>query len=454
MSDQLRTTQDGRDALEARLAEMLPLLERQIAIPSTKAEPEPGAPYGADTRRALEDFLETAAADGFRTRMLDGHAGWIEYGPEGDAPIVAAVCHLDVVPAGDWAEAFSPRLEGTRVYGRGSADDKGPAVSCYYALLDLKRRGYTPSCRLRLILGLDEESGSACMQHYNAVDEAPAAAFTADACFPVIHAEKGLLQFGVSLEHADVAADAGLQLIAAEAGTRANVIPGQCRLRWRLEDGSELVEDIAGAEGHASTPENGVNAISLAMEAAAARLDEAGRTHPFVSLYRKLIARTTDGSLLGVALSDEVSGKLTFNVGIIALDAARTRLVCDIRYPVTHDGEALIAALRKRVEAEGAKLEVLNHSAPLYLPLDHPLVATLTEVYRAAGGENTEPVAIGGGTYARALPNTVAFGNAFPGDEELAHQRGEYIDLVQLERARAIYADAFVALDEAYGTAD
>ncbi|MDI9498152.1 MAG: Sapep family Mn(2+)-dependent dipeptidase [Bacillota bacterium] len=440
-------------ALPAREAEMARLLARQIRIPSTKSAPAPGAPYGAETLRALEDFLAQGAADGFRVRNLDGHAGWIELGEDDpERPIVAAVCHLDVVPAGDWTDAFTPRLDGSVMTGRGSSDDKGSAVACYFALRDLREAGYRPDCRLRLILGLDEESGMNCMAHYNEVDEAPAAAFTADAGFPVIHAEKGLLQFQIHIPAAaaDEGAEPGLRLVRVIAGSRPNVIPGSCRLLWQHADESIETCDVEGVQGHAAAPENGKNAISLAMDMAARRLAEAGQSDSLVTAYQDLIGLETDGSRLGIAGSDEVSGRLTMNVGLIDLDSSGVCLTCDIRYPVTWRLDDLLAKMRARVAGHGGEVHVIHHSDPLYLPKDHPLVATLTEVYRAAGGENTEPMAMGGGTYARSLPNTVAFGPGFPGEDGGAHQTGESVNLASLNRARQIYTTAFRALDRIY----
>ncbi|MDI9468833.1 MAG: M20/M25/M40 family metallo-hydrolase [Bacillota bacterium] len=447
-------TQLNFDALPTREAEMARLLARQIAIPSTKSAPAPGAPYGTETLRALEDFLARAAADGFRVKNLDGHAGWIEFGEDDpERPLIAAVCHLDVVPAGDWADAFTPVLDGSVMIGRGSSDDKGPAVACYYALCDLRDSGYRPDCRLRLILGLDEESGMQCMAHYSAVDEAPAAAFTADAGFPVIHAEKGILQFQIYIPAVgmDDGDEAGLRLMRAIAGTRPNVIPGSCRLLWQTADGAVESSDIEGVQGHAAAPEQGRNAISLAMDQAARRLADAGQTDSLVAVYQDLIALETDGGRLGIAGSDEVSGPLTLNVGLIDLDRSGFTLTCDIRYPVTWQLDDLLAKISGRVSEHGGQVRVIHQSEPLYLPKDHPLVATLTDVYRAASGENTEPQAMGGGTYARSLPNTVAFGPSFPGDDDGgAHQTGESVNLSQLSRARQIYVAAFRALDRTY----
>jgi acetylornithine deacetylase len=69
------------------------------------------------------------------------------------------VCgHTDVVPA-DWAEAFTPRLEGDVLHGRGACDDKGPVVAWLLALRTLDHFGIQLSGDLETHLVIEEEVG-------------------------------------------------------------------------------------------------------------------------------------------------------------------------------------------------------------------------------------------------------------------------------------------------------
>ena len=69
------------------------------------------------------------------------------------------VCgHTDVVPA-DWAEAFTPRLEGDVVHGRGACDDKGPVVAWLLALRALDHFGIQLAGDLETHLVIEEEVG-------------------------------------------------------------------------------------------------------------------------------------------------------------------------------------------------------------------------------------------------------------------------------------------------------
>ncbi len=59
---------------------------------------------------------------------------------------------------------------------------------------------------------------------------------------------------------------------------------------------------------------------------------------------------------------------------------------------------------------------------------------------------DSEPITIGGGTYARAMKNAVAFGPVFPGQEELAHQNDENISIENIIKLTDIYAHALFEL--------
>ena len=151
-------------------------------------------PFGSALSHALNDFLRRAASMGFETRNIENYAGIVEMGDSG--PLIGILAHLDVVPEGranSWKHPpYEAVIEGGKIYGRGTIDDKGPAVSALYAMRALKESGEPLKARFRLILGLDEESGSRCVLRYLKTEEIPAFSFSPDAMFPVINAEKGI----------------------------------------------------------------------------------------------------------------------------------------------------------------------------------------------------------------------------------------------------------------------
>ena len=147
-----------------------------LAIDSVQAEHAEGAPFGKGTREALDAFLSLCRSIGMRAKDLDGYCGYAEIG-EGE--LLGIPFHLDTVPFGnDWTHSPLGEIakEGgeTVIYGRGTEDDKGPFVALFYALKALLDEGKTPRRRVRLIAGLNEESGWKCIEHYLENEEIPA----------------------------------------------------------------------------------------------------------------------------------------------------------------------------------------------------------------------------------------------------------------------------------------
>ena len=119
-----------------------------------------------DASEALKFILKRAEEMGLTTENVDDIAGHAEYG-KGDE-IAAVLSHVDVVPSGDgWSvEPFALTRKNGRLYGRGIADDKGPAIIALYCLKALKDSGVPFKRRLRTIFGASEEVGMADMDRY------------------------------------------------------------------------------------------------------------------------------------------------------------------------------------------------------------------------------------------------------------------------------------------------
>ena len=109
-------------------------------------------PFGPGPVKALEHFLALAERDGYKTRNIDNYAGDFEFG-QGDE-VLGIFAHLDVVPAGSgWdTDPYEPIIKDGKLYARGSSDDKGPTMACYYALKIIKELELPVSKRVRLIL--------------------------------------------------------------------------------------------------------------------------------------------------------------------------------------------------------------------------------------------------------------------------------------------------------------
>ena len=425
-------------------------LKNLIGIESTGASEvkDPGLgtlPYGSAPFSALKFFLDDASASGMRTGIIENRVGWCEFGPL-DADLIGIVCHLDVVPAGDgWTTSpFELNLKDGILYGRGIVDDKGPACASYFAMKRLMASGFMPSKRIRLILGTDEERTCSCVETYAELGEIPSFAITPDAEFPVIYAEKGILHVKI--------VNSSPSALKAIGGSAANMVPASCSCTI---DGVEY--SAKGKMAHASKPELGVNAIfELIKQLDTASVDYSNS--PLLSFISKEIVYSSPAEYTGCSITDE-SGNVTANPSVLNCSDSGESLVIDIRCPVTYQMSDIVAKLSATAESYGLTVEVLNQMDPLFKSKDLPQIALLTEIWKSympsySGykpeylSEYTEPIAIGGGTYARHLPNTIAFGIQAPWQEDQCHQANECRALSDFETDIKVMTEAIMGLSE------
>lgn len=404
---------------------MIEALRQLIAIPSiTGAPAEEGAPFGKDVHDALIYMLEFCKAQGFRTKNCGDYLGYAEIG-QGEE-LMGILCHLDVVPTGDgWHhDPFGGEIADGKIYGRGVMDDKGPAMAAVFAMKDILDSGRTLNKRVRIIFGCQEETGDwTDMDYYKAHEEIPSFGFTPDADFPAIYGEKGILMVRLSM---DPSKSGFAQLSGGEA---PNMVADWAK--GTLPDGSQLSE--RGKAAHGSTPEEGENAITKLMEKAAIR------GSAFARFYMEKIGWRLDGSGIGIGISDEASGPLTFNVGRVEMAEGKLSLEVDIRYPVTFSGEETAGRLQAAAAPYGVTAEVMTAMDPVYMDKDGPVIRALMDSYYQVTGDTSPPQVMGGGTYARAMAGIVAFGPVFPGRDCTEHKRDEWIYVEDLEKAREIY---------------
>ena len=436
---------------------LLQCLQENLRIPSVQGEPEPGAPYGSEVRRSLDHVLAAAQELGFATVNMDGQLGWCEYGSGEE--MIAVLGHLDVVPAGDdWSfDPWGGEIRDGRIFGRGTMDDKGPSIAALFALAALRDSGLPIRRRIRVLWGCNEESGSADMKYYLAHNgEIPVMGFTPDGEYPVINGEKGIINVTYTRAMDQVG---DLRLISLHGGTAPNVVPSSASAK--LACSKELAQRLAslhapklrftatecglfveaeGESAHGSTPELGENAIGrLVLALDTLPLD--GQTKETIHFLAETLGMETDGLSAGIALSDEVSGKLTLNWGTLNVENGSLQMKINYRYPVTKAYDDCAPILDGEFAAAGFTKAAELHKAKLYVSEDSELVSTLMKVYREQTGLDGKPKSIGGGTYAKSLPNIVAFGPIFPGDEIREHKPDEFLELSRLmENAQMIAA--------------
>lgn len=447
--------------IEALRPQMVEALQRLVRIRSVEALGEGGRPYGAGVQACLEEALALCREQGFAPVDMDGRIGWCEYGTGGE--MVAVLGHLDVVPEGEgWTHPpYAAEIEGGRMYGRGTIDDKGPVVASLFALRAIRDLGLPLRRRVRLLFGLNEETNDLDIEYYRAHGgELPVLGFTPDGEYPLINGEKGILNEAyetalhpngpwrlVSVRGGvagNVAPDYACAVLACPAGA---ALPPAEKITVTSTEGGYRVE-AAGVSAHGSHPETGENAIGRLAQYLCG-LPFAGDTARALAFLAEKIGMDCFGEKLGCALADELSGPLSFNLGLIEGDEHRLWAKLNYRYPVTFSEQDCQPRVQAAFEAAGWRLVQHLHKPKLYYPEDTPLVQTLLGVYRDATGDNAPPKCIGGGTYAKTLPNLLAFGPIFPGDEVTEHKPDEYIELDRLVQNAQIIAAAIVALANA-----
>lgn len=387
------------------------------------------APYGAGPKRALDYVMDLCRELGIRTVNDNSKIAWAEIG-EGEE-IVGILGHLDIVPMGDgWDYAPTGEIGGDRLYGRGVVDDKGPTLAALFAMKELQDSGVPLNRRIRLIFGQCEEVGDwKDMDYYKEHYELPVFGFTPDANFPAIYGEKGILNFDLTISLADG------DIVSIEGGDAANMVPDWCRCTYRTLSGEEKTLETSGRSAHASTPEKGENAISKLM----AELEMYGTKSALVDFYQKHIGFDLHGGKMGCGLQDEQSGLLTMNVGKLRTDGERVTLTLDIRNPVSFGKSDVEQPILAASAPYGITCECTGNLDPVYMDRNGKVVRAMVEVYADITGDKSEPIVIGGGTYARAMPGIVAFGPMRPDRECTEHQANEYILLDDLFSAKEIY---------------
>lgn len=464
--------------IPAHEQEILDFLMGLLRIPSVGTEAVDGKPFGLEVDNAYRFYLAKAKELGMTTKDVDGYAVHAEVGS--GSGMAMALTHVDIVPAGrGWTADPYGELRGDVIYGRGSQDNKGPTAACLYALKALVDSGAALNKRVRHVVGGNEESGFRCVRHYFEVEEQPTYGFSPDAMFPLVFAEKGSMNVVVSFELDGTGS--GVRVVSLDGGDRANIVApwAEAVLRvphgqedWVVSEIEEQVEDATFAAGgpgplefsfekgkgtvkvtvkgkgaHASTPDEGTNAITGLAHAL-------GRLGGSLSQSEKVafIAEAAEiyGKGLDIASSDDISGRLSCNLGLAKTEErdGKKVLYCtyNMRYPVKADGEDLKARALSCKRPAGIMVEVPSVGKVHYTDPESQIVKTLLRVYREETGDMSPPMAIGGGTYAKVIKNGVAYGPGIPGAPELAHQADERITKDDLRFMVRVYARALFAL--------
>ncbi|ADO82546.1 dipeptidase PepV [Ilyobacter polytropus] len=442
-------------------------IQEAVRIKSVEEAPLPGKPFGKGPAEALKYFLQLGESMGFEVKNFDNYAGHIDFGSGEET--IGILGHVDVVPEGEgWSHPpYAGEIGDGKIFGRGVLDDKGPMITCLYAMKAIKDSGLKTDKKIRMILGANEESGWGCMDHYFGKLNMPhpELSFTPDSTFPVTFAEKGIMQVVLKKNYEDS------ENIKIKGGNAFNSVSEKAFLEISEDSGKIILDYIDsfnkdkdyklevekksgniiftsnGKSAHASRPDKGYNAISALMKCISESGYKGGPLEEIAKFFSEKIKMETNGASMDVNFEDKDSGELTLNIGMISLEKNSLEISFDIRYPVTIEKDSVLDGLEKNASEFGMEMEVVGGKDPLYIPRDHFLVKTLMDVYKDVTGDlEAEPIAIGGGTYARAIKNCVAFGSLLHDQEDNMHQKDEYLEISKIDTWLKIYTEAIYKL--------
>ncbi len=442
-----------KDYIYGKKDEITDALSELIKIPSVMGEPTDDAPFGKEPKNALLKMAELCEKSGLSVTNYENAVICADLYPEKGLEL-GILCHLDVVPVNkdNWkTDPFELCEKDGMLFGRGTIDDKGPAVAALFAVKCIKDLNIPLSKGVRLIFGTNEENGSEDLEIYKKHDKFPPKVFTPDGSFPVINIEKGMMRSNFS------GVINSEKLISFEGGKIPNAVPDRARAVLKnIEQEkilSEIKRDRSGAEffseqkgelteiickgrsAHASTPETGINAVT-------ALISLINRLEPVLKGLEDILPfGETDGGSMGLSCKDE-SGALTCVFSIFNVSGGKCSGTIDVRFPVCKSLAFVEEQERKALYKAGFKFNDYLGDEPHIVSEDSDFVKQLLKVYEENEGEKGYCVAIGGGTYVHNIEGGVAFG-AERGDTDYnMHGDNEFITRDELLKDAVLFAKA------------
>jgi len=443
-----------------------------IAYPSVSNEQatDPEHPYGRACAEVLSYFGEVGRGFGFQVVNHENQCEVVSWGNEKDSSCIGIFNHLDVVPAGTgWTYSpFTMTIDGDKIIGRGTGDNKGPALMVLYALFYLKQQGWMPKHTIKQFLGANEEKDMKDIIWYVSHCPMPLFSLVADASFPVCYGEKGILildcQRSMGCSSRIRSWSSGVSSNAVPSLATAVVLYSMDALQKEASrcpdihlqaqsDGSVMIT-AKGIAAHAAFPEGSRSAQNVLCSFLLA-------THVLIPVdedfCEMLLSLFCDyhGKGIGVPYQDGESGMLTHVGGYSLLEGRIFHQNINIRYNVTANYKTMMNSIRRTLESKGFSIEHVEDNPPMYIDRNLPVIRMLTDISNSVSGLSLSPFTMGGGTYARKLRHAVGYGpglsnreNPFGSERGRGHQPDEFTTMETLKNGFLVYIRAVVAVDE------
>lgn len=447
--------------------EMLDDLAQLVAVPSVVAEPLPGKPYGKAPYEVLIRAEKIAERLGFAVKVADDACLTAEYG---DRPAqLCLMAHLDVVDAGNgWTKLpYALTQEGDRIYGRGVADDKGPAIALLYAMKAAKELCPDLSYSPQAWFGTAEEVGSPDLRNYMKHTKLPKYTLTPDAIEPIVIGEsaKHRPSFGLAWEENEACP----RVVSLQGGKVRNAIPGyaeavvagltragvepialehtkKTEVKYDLTDAPKGLKICARGRGtHIGTPQLGRNAQTALIELLAnLPLADCPSTQVLKALNDLFPHGKLNGQGLGLELKDEIMGPAQANFTVCQLTETGIACKMDSRGPTNANPENYAHVIDRALAAAGFVVETSEMDDAHYVRETEPQVQLVKELYEAVCKRPASCHFSIGASYAHYVEGAISTGVAAPGIDTMLHKADEFLPLEDFDHMVELYTLAIL----------
>lgn len=445
--------------LNSNLDNIVSDLKGLMQINSVCSEPMPGMPYGEGSAKALEYIKQLSERLGLKTRTFQNYAVTADYGTPDKEVALGILAHVDVVPEGDgWTyPSFDLTIDNGRAYGRGAIDDKGPAVASLYAVKALNDLGIELKKNVRYIFGGGEEIGCNDIEYYQEQEALPDMLLTPDGEFPIVNAEKGIVQV---FAQKDIASSKLKELKCLGA---VNAVPAKATARitgFLMDDVLEAIEKMTyptefklqqdngdivitsiGKAAHGSRPHLGMNALTALLGLLNALDIEIATELCTLFAYDEY-----NGKSFGVDFSDEVSGELSLALTVCDLENNHIKIGLDSRFPISKTYDDVSKPIIAKLEAIGFEIYDSHGMEAHYVDENSEFISAVKRAYKEIIGEEAKCICETGATYVHNTPSGVAFGPEMSGENNGMHSANESIALDRLVLLARVYAQAIIEI--------
>jgi len=467
MSDRTEIRKKIDAWFDANSNDMIDDLGRLIAINSVRTKSEEGAPFGIESRAVLALAQTMLEERGFAVNVFEDMIITADYGR---SPLLMGIlAHLDIVASGEgWdTNPLELNIKDDKLYGRGVLDNKGPAVAAMYALycaLDLQPPF---NQRFQIILGFGEETGFNDITQYIEKNAPPPNVFTPDSQYPVVNIEKGRF---VPVFSAKWEKDSELpRIISITGGKTPNVVPNHAEAvieGFSIKEVEAYCRDYSdktgvtlsaasnegilsvtaeGVAAHASLPERGNNAQTAIIEMLAAMPFAKSKGFEYLCILNRLFPHGDyRGTALGIDMSDEKTGRITVNFGVLRFSELEFSGNFDSRTPACADEVDLLEMTRAALERNEIKITYHEITGCHHTPEETEFIQKLLRVYEEYTDKPGKCISMGGLTYVHDIPGGVAFGCAMPGDDNNVHGANEFISKEQLITSAKMFTQVII----------